>query len=420
MKKFILFVVCAAMMLGCFAYAETGEYLFIENADGLYVCGYTGSDGSLVLPASRDGEAVVGISKGAFSGNTVIIEVRIPEGYKVIGESAFEGCSALRDVFIGSTLEVIEARAFANCGALLGVSITTTDFYADATAFEGSNDHVMGMVEREELWNECNGTDYDSLYVAGVELIVRGEFEKARDIFLSLYGYEFSADYYFYCCARIYESRGEIDRAVAIYAVMPGLNDCSVRLEYYGGSAEVDDFMVADDYTVYCNELFGEGGMFADVEISAASGADSGATIGGMLVTPDGNAADAQPKDAEASTEDTVGDEASSEENDGGLVSYHDYCGDMPYQFNDYSQSEGYYSMYYFYEDIQPLMDYIAIFEDAGWVTYSDESDGWMNIYVSTPDQSSYFYVAYSEADSFIVLMYETGMDYGFDPANGL
>lgn len=418
MKRFFVFVVCAAMTFGCFAYAETGEYLFIENADGLYVCGYTGSDTSLVLPESRDGEAVVGISKGAFSGNTVIAEVRIPEGYKVIGESAFEGCTALRDVFIGSTLENIEARAFANCGALLGVSITTTDFYADATAFDGSNERVVGMVDREALWDECTGADYDSLYVAGVELIVRGEFEKARDIFLSLYGYELSADYYFYCCARIYESRGDIDKAVAIYAVMPGLNDCSERLKYYGGSAEVDNFMEAVDYTEYLNELFGDGGMFADVEMAAVRGADSGATIGGMLTMPDDSgAADEERLEVEASEEGIIEEDA---DNGSGLISYHDYCGEMPYQFDDFSQSEGYYAMYYFYDDIQPLMDYIAVFEDAGWVTYSDESDGWMNIYVSLPDQSSYFYVAYSENDSVIVLMYETSMDYGFDPANGL
>ena len=415
MKKFVSLIMCAAVMLGCFAYAETGEYLFIENADGLYICGYTGSDTSLVLPESRDGEAVVGISKGAFSGNTVITEVRIPDGYKVIGESAFNGCAALRDVFIGSTLESIEARAFANCGALLGVSIATTGYSADETAFDGSNERVVGMIDRETIWAECTGTDYDSLYVAGVELIVRGEFEKARDIFLSLYGYELSADYYFYCCARVYERRGDIDKAIAIYALMPGLNDCSERLEYYGGSAEVDDFIDVVDYTEYCDELFGDDGMFADIEITAAGGADSEETIGGMLTSPvDSGAADA------AQPEDEVAEDAPVESNASGLISYHDFCGEMPYQFDDYSQSEGYYAMYYFYDDIQTLMDYISVFEDAGWVTYSEESDGWMNIYVSMPDQSSYFYVAYSESDSVIVLMYETGMDYGFDPANGL
>lgn len=415
MKKLFVLLMCAALTLGGFAYAETGEYLFIENVDGLYVCGYTGSETSLVLPESRDGEAVVGISKGAFSGNTVITEVRIPDGYKVIGESAFDGCTALRDVFIGSTLENIEARAFADCGALLGVSITTTAFYADATAFDGSDERVVGMIDRDELWDECTGDDYDSLYVAGVELIVRGEFEKARDIFLSLYGYELSADYYFYCCARIYESRGDIDKAVAIYALMPGLNDCTERLKYYGGSAEVNDFMEAVDYTEYCNELFGEGGMFEDIEIAAVEEEDSGANIGGMLTTPDHSIA-ADDKQGEVAEEEA----AYAENNEGGLVPYHDYCGEMPYQFDDFSQSEGYYAMYYFYDDIQTLMDYIAVFEDAGWETYSEESGGWMNIYVSLPDQSSFFYVAYSETDSVIVLMYETGMDYGFDPANGL
>lgn len=410
MKKFFVWFVCAALTLCSFAYAETGGYLFIENEDGLYVCGYTGSDTSLVLPESISGEAVVGISKGAFSGNAVITEVRIPEGYKVIGESAFEGCTALRDVFIGSTLERIEARAFANCGALLSISIATDAFYADTTAFEGSDALALGMVDRDALWEACTGEDYDCLYVAGVELMARGEFETARDIFLSLYGYELSADYYFYCCARIYESRGEIDRAVAIYAVTPGLNDCSERLSYYGGSAEVDDFFMEDtDYTEYVSELFGEGGMFADVEIAAARGEDYEATVGGMLASP-GSAADDEISETEAV----------EEENASGLISYHDYCGKMPYQYDDYSQSEGYFAMYYFYDDIQPLMDYIAVFEAEGWMTYSDESGEWKDIYVSSPDQSSFFYVAYSETDNVIVIMYDASMDYGFDPSNGL
>lgn len=416
MKKFLVLFVCAALTLAGFAYAESGGYLFVENADGLYICGYTGTDASLVLPEALNGEAVVGVSKGAFSGNTVIVEVRIPDGYKVIGESAFDGCTALRDVFIGSTLERIEARAFANCGALLGVSIATADYEADETAFDGSDVHAIGVLDSKTLWNECTGTDYDALFLAGVDLMARGEFEKARDIFLSLYGYELSADYYFYCSARIYESRGDIDKATAIYAVMPGLNDCSERLSYYGGDAEVDDFFAeTTDYSVYCDELFGEGGMYEGIEISAASGGGAETTIGGKLTTP-GGAAEAENRETEAADAES----SAADNSDEGFKPYHEYCGEMPYQFDDYSQSEGYYAMYYFYDDIQTLMDYIAVFEDAGWITYSEESDGWMNIYVSLPDQSSFFYVAYSETDGVIVLMYETNMDYGFDPAEGL
>ncbi|MBQ4089608.1 MAG: leucine-rich repeat protein [Clostridia bacterium] len=420
MKKTIALIICLLMFVAGVAIAEDGEYQYIQTDDGIYICGYSGADAIISIPESIDGQPVTGISEGAFKNNAKVVELFIPDNCKVIEEEAFAGCIALRDVYLGSGLTNINARAFADCSALLSVSIVQYDFEEDPTAFDGARTQgEYNGTDVEYFWNTTSGDDYDLLYVAACEMMSRGEFEQARDLFLSLYGYELSADNYFYCAARVYERRGEIDAACAIYALMPDLNDCRARLEYYNGTQEVATFFDAPDYTVYYDAFFGNGGRYESripealsAEATTAPNEDNSLIIGGTLST-----------ESEATAEPTVAPTAEpvvTLEPNPALMSYHNFADEMPFEFDDRSNSEGYYAMYHYYDDLTTVEAYIALFEEQGWLTYSEAMNGWTHIYVSSPDQQTYFYISYAETDQMLIFMYEATMDYGFNPKEGL
>lgn len=419
MKKFFALFVCLLMFVAGAALAESGEYQYIQTDDGIYICGYSGTDTIISIPENIDGQPVTGISAGAFRDNASIVELFIPDNCKVIDEEAFAGCTSLRDVYLGSGLTNINARAFADCTALLSVSIVQFDFEEDPTAFEGARtQHDYNGTDVEYFWNTGSGEDYDLLYIAACDMMSRGEFEQARDTFLSLYGYELSADNYFYCAARVFERRGEIDAACAIYALMPDLNDSRARLEYYGGTQEVASFFDAPDYTVYYNAFFGNGGRYESrvpqanaVEVTpepAGAADNTNVVIGGTLGDKE-----------EATPEPTAAPVATTEPNPA-LMGYHAFADEMPFEFDDRSKSEGYYAMYYYYDDLTALEAYIALFEEQGWVTYSETMNEWTHLYISSPDQKTYFYVSYTDTDNRLIFMYEATMDYGFDPKEGL
>ena len=418
MKKIFAFILAMLLLTACAAFAETGEFLYEQRDDGVYITGYTGSDTILRLPESIDGQSVTGVASAAFAGNSTIVELYVPDSCRIIEEEAFAGSTALRDVYLGSGIEALNARAFADCPMLLSVSIVQYDFEEDPTVFEGSERLTSyNGADVAYFWENSSGADYDLLYVAACDMMSRGEFQQARDIFLSIYGYELSADNYFYCSARVYESRGDIEAAKAIYALMPDLNDCAARLNYYGGMQEVVSFFEGPSYDNYYSTYFGSGGRYEAyaAEVPAdeiIGGADEPTNIiVGEGINP---AATAEP------TADPTAAPVVTVEPNPALMAYHVYADDMPFEFNDMSASEGYYAIYYYYDDLSVVHEYVALFEQQGWQTYSEVMDGWTHIYVAAPDELSYFYLSYDETDRMLIIMYEGGMDYGFDPKEGL
>lgn len=422
MKKTFAFIISVMMFLACAALAESDEFLYEQVDNGVYISGYTGAETMLILPEEIDGQPVVGVASGAFAGNSTIVELFVPDSYKAIDEEAFAGCTALRDIYLGSGIEALNARAFADCPMLLSVSLVQYNFTEDPTAFEGSGITASyNGTDIQYYWENSSGADYDLLYVAACDMMSRGEFEQARDIFLSIYGYELSADNYFYCSARVYERRGDIEAAKAIYALMPDLNDCAARLEYYGGVQEVVSFFEGPSYNNYYSAYFGSGGRY---EAHAAE-IPAGEIIGGAdeptsIIVGEGiDAETTVEQTAEPTAEPTAAPVVTVEPNPA-LMAYHIYADGMPFEFNDMSASEGYYAIYYYYDDLSVVQAYVELFEQNGWQTYSEVMDGWTHIYVAAPNDQSYFYLSYDETDQMLIIMYEGGMDYGFDPKEGL
>ena len=74
--------------------------------------------GELEVPATLGGYQVTAIGHAAFSQQTELTLVRIPESVTQIGESAFYGCTSLKAITIPSGVTEIGDSAFAQCGAL--------------------------------------------------------------------------------------------------------------------------------------------------------------------------------------------------------------------------------------------------------------------------------------------------------------
>ena len=90
---------------------------FTSNGDG--TCAVSGigtcTDTELVIPSIYNGMSVVGIGRNAFSGNTNITGVVIPNSVAKIDWNAFYQCTALAEIIIPGSVKEIGNRAFAGC-----------------------------------------------------------------------------------------------------------------------------------------------------------------------------------------------------------------------------------------------------------------------------------------------------------------
>ena len=82
---------------------DWGSLAFTSNGDGTcYVSGIgTYTDTALIIPSvSPDGDAVKGISEGAFANCTSLTSIEIPASVTNIGKGAFSGCGSLTSIVV--------------------------------------------------------------------------------------------------------------------------------------------------------------------------------------------------------------------------------------------------------------------------------------------------------------------------------
>ena len=105
-----------------------GDYAFYTHEGVNYLVSYLGTDTSITLPESYNGEDYE-IGTGAFLFELNLTEVHIPNGVTSIGDWAFPVCHNLTSVVIGDSVTTIGDRAFYYCSNLtsvvIGDSVTT-------------------------------------------------------------------------------------------------------------------------------------------------------------------------------------------------------------------------------------------------------------------------------------------------------
>ncbi len=101
----------------------------------------SGVSGEIYLPAyvniSGVQYKVVSVDDYAFSANTAITAVYIPDGIIKIGSYAFSGCSSLRTAVTPSTLTHLSDHAFSDCSALSALYLGASLTHVGDAAFSG-------------------------------------------------------------------------------------------------------------------------------------------------------------------------------------------------------------------------------------------------------------------------------------------
>lgn len=75
------------------SYSPESDFTF--DASSGCITAYQGSDQKVTIPDTINGVSVKGIEWDAFSGNTVLTRITLPDTVVSIGSMAFEGCSGL-------------------------------------------------------------------------------------------------------------------------------------------------------------------------------------------------------------------------------------------------------------------------------------------------------------------------------------
>jgi len=142
-KIFLLSVVFVLIGTATFAQTE-GDFTvtLTSDNDGVLITRYNGSVAAVRIPSTIQGMPVREIGEQAFSRNTTITSVVIPEGITTIRNNlqnlgAFAGCSKLVSVTFPSSLKIIGSRAFAACTALTAIVIPEGVTEIGSEAFAG-------------------------------------------------------------------------------------------------------------------------------------------------------------------------------------------------------------------------------------------------------------------------------------------
>lgn len=93
----------------------------INNAQGMMITGYSGSQTDVSIPSSIDGKNVIAISKYAFGRHSEITSINIPSTVTFLGEYCFTGCTRITEFIVPAHIKELPERAFYGCTGLTNV-----------------------------------------------------------------------------------------------------------------------------------------------------------------------------------------------------------------------------------------------------------------------------------------------------------
>lgn len=106
----------------CTVCGETGKWDGTLTENGMLISGCNGDDTALVFPETLEGYPVTGIDSWAFSGNTTITTVTIPNHITMVDYAAFRSCSSLTDIVVAEdhpTYKTVDGALLTKDGSML-------------------------------------------------------------------------------------------------------------------------------------------------------------------------------------------------------------------------------------------------------------------------------------------------------------
>ncbi len=136
------------------------SFTHTTNSGAITITGYTGSSNAVTIPASINGYPVVSIALNAFSSNTIIKSLVMPDTITSVAngslhtiihsapggggfyfeyyyDGAFANCTNLTNVVLSTNLTSISAGAFVNCSNLTSITIPAKVTYLGIAGFYG-------------------------------------------------------------------------------------------------------------------------------------------------------------------------------------------------------------------------------------------------------------------------------------------
>ncbi len=99
------------------------DYEFSITNKKVTITKYNGTDSNIIIPHRINGYPVTAIGDNAFSDNTVLTSVEVPDTIESIGEYAFSYCTNLENIELGNGITSINNRIFWNCQSLNSITI---------------------------------------------------------------------------------------------------------------------------------------------------------------------------------------------------------------------------------------------------------------------------------------------------------
>ena len=100
-----------------------GDYVWLENENGMTLGGYLGNATELIIPDEYKGKSVTSIGENAFADCSNLTSITIPNSVTSIEMAAFADCSGLTSITIPNSVTSIENNAFDYCRSLKELNI---------------------------------------------------------------------------------------------------------------------------------------------------------------------------------------------------------------------------------------------------------------------------------------------------------
>ena len=142
-EKLLSLLLVMLVLLGSIpiAYAQApeqiadGDFVYSVSGTEAILTAYTGSGGTVTIPAAVQGYSVISIDDNVFYKNKLIKKVIFEEGLCHIGDQAFFDCNQLESITLPESLVSIGEMAFDNCFALKTVVIPKNVQFIGTSAF---------------------------------------------------------------------------------------------------------------------------------------------------------------------------------------------------------------------------------------------------------------------------------------------